>query len=127
MGPRGAPASSFAGSTLDGFAFTPSDAEDRAAGTLVTVFLYDQQKRMSQDQFLEVIDRDEAERRFRAALRLEPLEAERLLWRSASTGFSPRTSSLGGRAVVRPLELRRLHDPRGRHLRGVGRGGRARP
>ena len=31
---------------------------------------------MSQDQFLEVIDRDEAERRFRAALRLEPLEAE---------------------------------------------------
>lgn len=31
---------------------------------------------MSQDQFLEVIDRDEAERRFHAALRLEPLEAE---------------------------------------------------
>ena len=41
MSPRGAPASSFAGSTLDGFALTPSDAEDRAAGTLVTVFLYD--------------------------------------------------------------------------------------
>jgi len=41
MGPRGAPASSFAGSTLDGFAFTPSDAEDRAAGTLVNVYLYD--------------------------------------------------------------------------------------
>ncbi len=29
-----------------------------------------------QDQFLDVIDRDEAERRFRAALRLEPLVAE---------------------------------------------------
>src|SRR5438067_7773814 len=29
-----------------------------------------------QDQFLDVIDRDEAERRFRAALNLAPLEAE---------------------------------------------------
>src|SRR5206468_9412005 len=29
-----------------------------------------------QQQFLEVIDRDEAERRFRAALDLSPLEAE---------------------------------------------------
>jgi len=32
--------------------------------------------RMVQEQFLEVIDRDEAERRFRAALKLEPLGAE---------------------------------------------------
>ncbi|HLJ95904.1 MAG TPA: molybdopterin biosynthesis protein [Gemmataceae bacterium] len=31
---------------------------------------------MEQDQFLEVIDRDEAERRFRAVLDLRPLEAE---------------------------------------------------
>ena len=31
---------------------------------------------MDQDQFLDVIDRDEAERRFRAALRLEPLGEE---------------------------------------------------
>ena len=31
---------------------------------------------MPQDQFLEVIDRDEAERRFHAALRLQPLGAE---------------------------------------------------
>ncbi len=31
---------------------------------------------MVQEQFLELIDRDEAERRFRAALRLEPLGAE---------------------------------------------------
>lgn len=31
---------------------------------------------MSQDQFLDVIDRDEAERRFREVLNLEPLEAE---------------------------------------------------
>src|SRR5437763_6324189 len=31
---------------------------------------------MQQDQFLDVIDRDEAERRFRAALDLSPLEAE---------------------------------------------------
>jgi len=31
---------------------------------------------MSQQQFLDVIDRDEAQRRFRAAVRLEPLEAE---------------------------------------------------
>jgi putative molybdopterin biosynthesis protein len=33
-------------------------------------------KSMQQDQFLDVIDRDEAERRFRAALDLRPLEAE---------------------------------------------------
>ena len=31
---------------------------------------------MKQDQFLQVIDRDEAERRFRSALDLRPLEAE---------------------------------------------------
>src|SRR5690348_6094700 len=31
---------------------------------------------MQQDQFLDVIDRDEAERRFRAALDLRPLPAE---------------------------------------------------
>src|SRR6059058_3242791 len=31
---------------------------------------------MNQDQFLDVIDRDEAERRFRAVLDLRPLDAE---------------------------------------------------
>jgi len=36
-----------------------------------------------QDQFLDVIDRDEAERRFRAALRLAPLAAESIPLRSA--------------------------------------------
>ncbi len=35
-----------------------------------------QKNAVVQEQFLEVIDRDEAERRFRAALRLEPLGAE---------------------------------------------------
>src|SRR5438876_11080508 len=34
---------------------------------------------MEQDQFLEVIDRDEAERRFRAVLDLRPLETEEVL------------------------------------------------
>ena len=33
---------------------------------------------MQQDQFLNVIDRDEAERRFRAALDLSPLAAEEI-------------------------------------------------
>src|SRR5215510_12084167 len=33
---------------------------------------------MQQDQFLDVIDRDEAERRFRAALDLRPLPAEEI-------------------------------------------------
>src|SRR5207247_11387402 len=33
---------------------------------------------MEQDQFLDVIDRDEAERRFRAVLDLRPLEAEQV-------------------------------------------------
>ena len=33
---------------------------------------------MQQEQFLEVIDRDEAERRFRAVLNLQPLEAEEI-------------------------------------------------
>src|SRR5439155_13199370 len=35
-------------------------------------------ERMQQEQFLEVIDRDEAERRFRAVLNLQPLEAEEI-------------------------------------------------
>jgi putative molybdopterin biosynthesis protein len=34
---------------------------------------------MNQDQFLDVIDRDEAERRFRSALDLRPLDAEEIL------------------------------------------------
>ncbi len=38
---------------------------------------------MSQDQFLEVIDRDEAERRFRGAIRCRPLVAEEVALRDA--------------------------------------------
>ncbi|NUQ66105.1 MAG: molybdopterin biosynthesis protein, partial [Pirellulales bacterium] len=38
---------------------------------------------MSQDQFLEVIDRDEAERRFRGAIPLRPLGAEEVALESA--------------------------------------------
>src|SRR5271167_4063173 len=34
---------------------------------------------MQQDQFLDVIDRDEAERRFRAAIDLRPLSAEEVV------------------------------------------------
>src|SRR5262249_25502901 len=54
-----------------------------------------------QQQFLDVIDRDEAERRFRAALDLRPLEAETV----------PLSEALGrGRAgdVVAPLDLPRF-------------------
>src|SRR3954454_6738763 len=53
---------------------------------------------MRQDQFLDVIDRDEAERRFRAALDLRPLEAETV----------PLTSALGrvlAEDVVAPLDV----------------------
>jgi putative molybdopterin biosynthesis protein len=53
---------------------------------------------MKQDQFLEVIDRDEAERRFRSVLNLEPLETEEV----------PLADALGrilGRDVVAPMDV----------------------
>jgi putative molybdopterin biosynthesis protein len=53
---------------------------------------------MNQDQFLDVIDRDEAERRFRAALDLRPLEAEHI----------PLAEALGrvlAEDVVAPLDV----------------------
>src|SRR5476651_1679508 len=53
---------------------------------------------MQQDQFLDVIDRDEAERRFRAALDLRPLDAEQV----------PLDAALGrvlAEDVVAPLDV----------------------
>src|SRR5437868_12128434 len=53
---------------------------------------------MKQDQFLDVIDRDEAERRFRAVLDLRPLPAEEV----------PLDEALGrilARDVVAPLDV----------------------
>jgi putative molybdopterin biosynthesis protein len=53
---------------------------------------------MNQDQFLDVIDRDEAERRFRAVLDLHPLEAEKI----------PLAEALGrvlAEDVVAPLDV----------------------
>src|SRR4029077_5665313 len=54
--------------------------------------------RMRQDQFLTVVDRDEAERRFRAALDLRPLPAE----------LVPLSAALGrvlAEDVVAPLDV----------------------
>ena len=61
----------------------------------------------SQEQFLNVIDRDEAEARFRAALRLEPLGVEQVPLADA-LGSRAGRRCLGPRrcAVVRSLELR---------------------
>ena len=54
--------------------------------------------RLDQDQFLDVIDRDEAERRFHAAIRLQPLGEERV----------PLADALGrvlARDVVAPVDV----------------------
>ena len=75
-----------------------------------------------QEQFLQVLDRDEAERRFRAALDLTPRGVERV---PLDAGAGPRAG--GGRrvarrrAVVRPLERRRLRRRRRRHVRRIRR------
>ena len=83
---------------------------------------------MQQDQFLNVIDRDEAERRFRAALDLRPLEAEEVplpealgrvlagdvvapldvpsFDRSKVDGFAVRAEDTFGAAEDRPVRLR---------------------
>ena len=47
----------------------PDDSEGYPAGAVIDVFHMTEQ----QQQFLDVIDRDEAERRFRSALHLRPL------------------------------------------------------
>ena len=80
-----------------------------------------------QEQFLQVLDRDEAERRFRAAI---DADAARHRERSARRGARPRA---GGRrhlarrrAVVRSLERRWLRRCRRRHVRRV-RGSSALP
>ena len=62
-----------------------------------------------QEQFLQVLDRDEAERRFRAAVDLAPRGVERV---AARRRPRPRAGGrrrlAGGRAVVRSVERRRL-------------------
>jgi hypothetical protein len=63
-----------------------------------------------QQQFLDVIDRDEAERRFRAALDLRPLEPEVVLL-SAALGRVLANDEL------RPLECGRLRGAGGRYVR----------
>ena len=87
---------------------------------------------MSQDQFLNVIDRDEAERRFHAALRLEPLQEdvaslERALGRVLShdvvarvdvpsfdrsnvDGYAVRAADTFGASEERPRRLRLLDE-----------------
>ena len=83
-----------------------------------------------QDQFLDVIDRDEAKTRFRAALDLEPLGSERVMMiealgrilaadvvasvdvpsfdRSNFDGFAVRSSDTFGAAEMSPRALRLL-------------------
>src|SRR5689334_10348057 len=53
---------------------------------------------MQQDQFLDVIDRDEAERRFRAALDLRPLAAE-------DVALSAALGRVLATVVVAPLDV----------------------
>jgi putative molybdopterin biosynthesis protein len=53
---------------------------------------------MQQDQFLDVIDRDEAERRFRAALDLRPLESE-------DVALAEALQRVLARDVVAPLDV----------------------
>jgi putative molybdopterin biosynthesis protein len=87
---------------------------------------------MSQDQFLEVIDRDEAERRFRAAIRCQPLDPEEvpleealgrvLGWdvvaevdvpsfdRSNYDGYAVRAADTYGAQEEEPRRLKRLDE-----------------
>ena len=53
---------------------------------------------MQQEQFLNVVDRDEAERRFRAVLDLRPLEAEEIALASA-------LARVLARDVVAPVDV----------------------
>ena len=68
-----------------------------------------------QEQFLDVIDRDEAERRFRDALDLRPLEAETV----------PLAAALGrvlADDVIAPLDVPGVRPLQRRRLRRAGRG-----
>src|ERR1043166_4272330 len=87
---------------------------------------------MQQDQFLDVIDRDEAERRFHAVLDLRPLPAEEILLaealqrvlardvvapldvpgfdRSNMDGFAVRAEDTFGASEDRPRSLRVLDE-----------------
>ena len=102
----------------DGFVIVDDDSEGFAAGT--------ERRRLalcvSQEQFLQVLDRDEAERRFRAAIDLAPRGIERV---ALDAGARPRPRGrrrlTRGRAVVRSLERRWLCRGRRGHVRRVGR------
>ena len=75
-----------------------------------------------QDQFLDVIDRDEAERRFQSALELRPLGEEAVLLGQA-------LGRVLAQDIAAPVDVPFfdrsrsgwLRRPRGRHLRGAGR------
>jgi putative molybdopterin biosynthesis protein len=69
-----------------------------------------------QEQFLHVLDRDEAERRFRAALDLTPRGVECVPLDAA------RGRVVAADGVVRPLERRRFCRRLRGHLRRVRRG-----
>src|SRR5262245_40596593 len=88
---------------------------------------------MRQDQFLDVIDRDEAERRFRSALDLSPLDAEEVALdvllgrmlaadvvapvdvpafdRSNVDGFAVRAEDVYGAAEEQPARLAVTREP----------------
>ena len=106
----------------DGFVIVADDSEGFAAGS---------RSRRSgsmreQEQFLQVLDRDEAERRFRAALDLTPRGIEHGPARRGARPRAGRRRHLARRrAVVRPLERRWLRGGRRGHLRRV-RGSAAR-
>src|SRR5215207_8143034 len=87
---------------------------------------------MRQEQFLQVLDRDEAERRFRAAIRFKPLEPENVplcralgrvlaadvfaavdvpsFDRSNVDGFAVRSEDTHGAAEERPKQVQLLPE-----------------
>ena len=73
---------------------------------------------MQQDQFLDVIDRDEAERRFRAVLDLRHCRRRTYpLARGAGSGAGRGCGGAARRAELRSLQCRWLRRPRRGHLR----------
>ena len=77
---------------------------------------------MKQDQFLDVIDRDEAERRFRAALDAAPLGAEEVRSpRRSGACWREDVARAGRCARLRSLQRRWLRRARRGHLRRAPR------
>ncbi len=75
-----------------------------------------------QEQFLQVLDRDEAERRFRARHRPDAARHRaHPARRRTGPGAGRRRAGAGRRPVLRSLERRRLCRCRRRHVRCVGR------